>query len=50
MATFPGGIYNPTSPTSSNKLNDAGVIHADQHTNANLEITNERLCIINMFQ
>jgi hypothetical protein len=39
MATFPGGIYNPTSPTSSNKLNDAGVIHADQHTNANLEIT-----------
>ena len=39
MATFPDGIYNPTSPTSSNKLNDAGVIHADQHTNANLEIT-----------
>lgn len=39
MATFPGDIYNPTSPTSSNKLNDAGVIHADQHTNANLEIT-----------
>ena len=36
MATsFPTSIDALTNPTSANKLNDAGVIHADQHANAN---------------
>jgi len=36
MATnFPTSIDALVNPTSVNKLNDAGVIHADQHANAN---------------
>jgi hypothetical protein len=36
MATnFPTSLDALTNPTSSNKLNDAGVLHADQHANAN---------------
>jgi len=36
MATnFPTSLDALTNPTSSNKLSDAGVLHADQHANAN---------------
>lgn len=36
MATnFPTSLDALTNPLSSNKLNDAGVLHADQHANAN---------------
>jgi len=36
MATsYPTSLDALTNPTSSNKLNDAGVLHADQHANAN---------------
>lgn len=36
MATnFPTSLDVLTNPTSSNKLSDAGVLHADQHANSN---------------
>lgn len=36
MATsFPGAVDAFTNPTSSDNLNSAGVLHADQHANAN---------------
>lgn len=36
MATnFPTSLDTLTNPTSSNKLSDVGVLHADQHANSN---------------
>jgi hypothetical protein len=32
---FPTSLDTLTNPTSSNKLSDAGVLHTDQHSNAN---------------
>jgi hypothetical protein len=32
---FPGAIDVFTNPTSSSNMNDVGVLHADQHANAN---------------
>ncbi|MGA1046551.1 MAG: hypothetical protein ACO3UU_00945 [Minisyncoccia bacterium] len=32
---YPSSLDSFSNPTSSNKLNDSGVVHADQHANAN---------------
>jgi len=38
MASYPASIPALNNPTSSDNLNTAGVLHADQHANANDEI------------
>ena len=35
MTTFPTSLDNFTNPTASSNMTDVGVLHADQHTNAN---------------
>lgn len=34
-SSYPSSLDSFSNPTSSNKLNDSGVLHADQHANAN---------------